>query len=222
MDGWRTLDDRVEAGEPAAPHPPAERPDEDHAAEKIAAADPPAETVAAVAAPPEAGPAPTPPISGKEDGPADDFMSMPEDAEAVVASAGAFSGKPVERVKRRRSLPNVDAASVWTGAALAGAGIITGAAIVMLAPAGGAGHFRRAPPASGVVGALRPSPAMAEKGRSEAMVAQRSAGCGASHGRRQGREEIHLLTGNGHWVSLAGPGTPCWTLRTGEGADRIP
>jgi hypothetical protein len=232
-DGWQALDDhRLEGPEPPpAPHRPAARPDGNHAEEAMPAAGPPGEAVAAVTPPPEAeaGPEPAPPssTSGQEDGSkaADDFMTMPEDSEPVVGRPDKSAAtRPAGRVKWRGALPRVDAVSVWTGAALAGAGVITGAAIVMLGPGGAGGHLRRAQshPDSAFAVASRASPATPQKVRSEAMVAQRSAGCGRSRRRHQRGEEIHRLTGNGHWVSLSGPGTPCWTLRSGEGADRIP
>jgi hypothetical protein len=232
MESWQVLDDHSLEGPqpPPAPRRPAGRPDGNQAEEAMPAAGRPGEAVAAVTPAPETepGPEPAPPssTSRQEDGSAaaDDFMAMPEDGEPVVAPPDKSAAtRPAGRLKWRRALPRVDAVSVWTGAALAGAGVITGAAIVMLAPETGGGHLRlvQSPPNSAFA-ASRPYPAVEQKVRSEAMVAQRSAGCGRSRRRRQRSEEIHLLTGNGHWVSLSGPGTPCWTLRSGEGADRIP
>jgi hypothetical protein len=135
---------------------------------------------------------------------------------------GAASAPPKQpRSGERPSL-------LWLAAALAGAGLLAGAAIATLsvatlvvrtaAPAAPAPA--PAPPARVATPphptVTSPPPAHAEG----TVVTADLRGCARRRWRRRGRaaagEQVRILEEDGHWVTLTRAGTPCWTLRTGR------
>jgi anti-sigma-K factor RskA len=148
-----------------------------------------------------------------------DFMFDEAEENRSEFPETARQGPRPAMVSARRA---ADRPSLWTGAALAGAGAAAGAAMAVLILSSQVA-FRSVPPGAPPAIAVAavpptPSPAAALHG-ADFMVAERSVRCNPGRRHRETGappgQEIRLLTGDGHWISLTRPGTRCWTLRAG-------